>query len=388
LRPPDTTSPHTREAARPARTFWLLQAAGWGAFTVAMTFSRIGSFPLGYMIVAKTGLALMGLVVSLGLRALYRVTGRGASVGRLLVISVAASYLFAIPWTVGDNLLDLVLSPWLLGREVHYGNPLQLLRGTVYNAFILLAWSMIYFGVKHQHELAETRERALRAESLAHQARLSALRFQLNPHFLFNAMNAVSTLVVEQRNAEANRMLSRLADFLRLTLEDEGRAETTLADELVYVRAYLEIEQVRFGERLRLRYDVADDALPAGLPPLILQPLVENAVRHAVAPRREGGIITISARVAGSRLRLAVVDDGPGLAADPEAAAGVGLANVRARLEELYGERAELRLERGAPDGFGAVIELPYRPLAPADPQVGPRLAAHTGSGAGAGGAA
>ena len=248
-----------------------------------MTFSRIGSFPLGYMIVAKSTLALMGVVVSLGLRALYRVAGRGASVGRLLVVSVAASYLFAIPWTVGDNLLDVVLSPWLLGREVHYGSAFQLLRGTVYNAFILLAWSMIYFGVRHQHELAETRERALRAESLAHQARLSALRFQLNPHFLFNAMNAVSTLVVEQRNAEANRMLSRLADFLRLTLEDAGRAESTLADELVYVRAYLEIEQVRFGERLRVRYDVPDDALLAELPPLILQPLVENAVKHAVA---------------------------------------------------------------------------------------------------------
>ncbi len=366
--------PHA--APHPRRTFWLLQAAGWGAFTVAMTFSRIGSFPLGYMIVAKSTLALMGFVITLGMRALYRVTSRGASVGRLLGIAVGASYLFAIPWTVGDNLLDLVLAPWLLGREVDYGSSLLLLRGTVYNAFILLAWSMIYFGVKHQHELAETRERALRAESLAHQARLSALRFQLNPHFLFNAMNAVSTLVVEQRNAEANRMLSRLADFLRLTLEDDGRAETTLADELVYVRAYLEIEQVRFGERLRLRYDVADDALLAGVPPLILQPLVENAVKHAVAPRREGGTITISARLAGSRLRLAVLDDGPGLADDPAAAPGVGLANVRARLEELYGERAGLRLERGVPDGLGAVIELPYRPLAPVDPP-------HAASGAG-----
>jgi LytS/YehU family sensor histidine kinase len=177
-------------------------------------------------------------------------------------------------------------------------------------------------------------------------------------------------------------MLSRLADFLRLTLEDEGRAETTLTDELVYVRAYLEIEQVRFGERLRLRYDVVDDALPAGVPPLILQPLVENAVKHAVAPRREGGTITISARVAGSRLRLAVTDDGPGLAADPAAAPGVGLANVRARLEELYGERAGLRLERGVPDGLGAVIELPYRPLAPADPPADPLVPAYAPSGA------
>ena len=383
MSPPDTTPhPRTREAPRlPRSSFWLLQAAGWGAFTVAMTFSRIGSFPLGYMIVAKSTLALMGLVVSLGLRALYRVAGRGASVGRLLVISVAASYLFAIPWTVGDNLLDVVLSPWLLGREVHYGSALQLLRGTVYNAFILLAWSMIYFGVRHQHELAETRERALRAESLAHQARLSALRFQLNPHFLFNAMNAVSTLVVEQRNAEANRMLSRLADFLRLTLEDAGRAETTLADELVYVRAYLEIEQVRFGERLRVRYDVPDDALLAELPPLILQPLVENAVKHAVAPRREGGTIAISAQLAGSRVRVAVRDDGPGLTSD--SSVGVGLANVRARLEELYGERAELRLERGEPGGLSAVIELPYQSISRAELPVDARLSTPAESTAG-----
>jgi two-component system LytT family sensor kinase len=355
-----TASPST--VRPPHVSFWVLQAAGWTAFTVAMTFSRVGSFPLGYMVVAKTALAAMGFVLTLGMRALYRTTGRGASIGRLLVLGVAASYLFAIPWTVGDNLLDVVLAPWLLGREVRYDNALQLLRGTVYNAFILLAWSMIYFGVKHQQELAETRERALRAESLAHEARLSALRFQLNPHFLFNAMNAVSTLVVEQRSAEANRMLSRLADFLRLTLEDGDRPETTLADELAYVRAYLEIEQARFAHRLRVRYDVADDALEAEVPPLILQPLVENAVKHAVAPRKEGGAITISAAVEGARVRVTVQDDGDGVSDD--APAGVGLANVRARLAELYGGDAALRLENGDGGGLRATIELSHRRIA------------------------
>ena len=134
----------------------------------------------------------------------------------------------------------------------------------MYNAFTMLAWSVLYIGIRYYAALQAERERSLAAEAAAHQAQLEALRYQINPHFLFNALNAVSTLVTERRNDEASRMLARVSDFLRLTLTAPVRDEVALADEIDYVRQYLEIERVRFGERLRTEFDVAPDAWEIG----------------------------------------------------------------------------------------------------------------------------
>ena len=349
--------------ARPLPSFWLLHAGGWLAYGAAMTLSRIGIFPLPFMIVAKGLLMMSGFVLALGLRAVYRpLIRRGTPLLTLIVVAVVASYVVSMAWTAIDNLLaGPVYSSFGL-RPPTYRTVVQLFNGTVYNAFTMLAWSVLYIGIRYYVALQAERERSLRAESAAQRAQLEALRYQINPHFLFNSLNAVSTLVTEHRNDEAARMLSRVSDFLRLTLTAPVRDEIALAEEVDYVRRYLEIERVRFGDRLRVEIDVDADAWEASIPVFVLQPLIENAVRYAVAPRESGGSITVEAVRTGDRVRISVVDDGPGLGngAAGNGAGRIGLANTRDRLRALYGDRGRLELESGPGGGTRATIEVPY----------------------------
>ncbi len=232
----------------------------------------------------------------------------------------------------------------------------QLFNGAVYNGFALLAWSVLYFWIRYHDAWLTERERSLRAEALAHQARLEALRYQIQPHFLFNTLNAISTLVVERRSEDASRMIARLSDFLRLTLSAPVSDLTPLKDELDFIGRYLEIEQVRFGSKLRVRVDAALDTLGALVPSLILQPLVENAVRHGVGARESGGSIAIEGRRKGDMLSLAISDDGPGIG---DAIDGVGWSNTRERLTRLYGEAH--RFERtSSPLGTTVVVAWPF----------------------------
>jgi hypothetical protein len=317
-----------------------------------MALSRVGRYPIDYMIATKLALTAIGFVLSLGLRQLYRrLLRRDPSIVQIVVVTAVASYLVSLPWTAAYNIVDARIFEALSGRHVAVDTVGKWFSGSVYHAFALLAWSVFYFAIKHY-------ERSIKAESLAHQARLQALRYQLNPHFLFNTLNAISTLVVDRRNADAGRMIARLSDFLRLTLDRPDVEEVPLSDEIEYVRRYLEIEQVRFGDRLAVTIDVAADAWNARVPALVLQPLVENAIRHAVAPSENGGRVTIEARTVGERLHLVVADDGPGLNGNGPVT-GIGLANTRERLEQLYGDAHRFALVNG--NGLRAEIELPLR---------------------------
>jgi signal transduction histidine kinase len=348
--------------------FWLLNTGGWLAYGVAMTLSRIGIYTLSFMVVVKGILMVSGFLLSLGLRYLYRpLIRRGTPLVTLVVVAVVASYLVSMIWTAFDNLTAVQVYPALGVRPPVFRSVTQMFGGTVYNAFTMLAWSVLYIGIRYYVALQAERERSLKAEAAAHQAQLEALRYQINPHFLFNSLNAVSTLVTERRNDEAARMLSRVSDFLRLTLTAPVRDEVALADEIDYVRQYLEIERVRFGDRLRMEVDVATDAWEAAVPAFVLQPLIENAVRHAIAPRETGGTIVIEAKRAGDQLHVAIVDDGPGVRdaqrsdANGNGTGRIGLTNTRDRLRELYGERGRLELTTPAGGGTRATVELPFR---------------------------
>jgi signal transduction histidine kinase len=345
-------------------SFWLLHAGGWLAYGVAMSLSRIGMFPLRYMVVSKGLLMVMGFTISLGLRYVYRpLLRRGTPLLVLLVVAVGASYLASVVWTAADNLLDFPVTLALGVRQPILRGPIRPFNGAVYNAFTMLAWSVLYIGIRYYGALQAERERALAAEAAAHQAQLEALRYQINPHFLFNALNAVSTLVTERRNDEAARMLARVSDFLRLTLTAPVRDEVALADEVDYVRQYLEIERVRFGDRLRTEIDVAADVWEAAVPAFVLQPLIENAVRHAIAPRESGGVIGLEARRSGDTLCVSIVDDGPGVRDEPpsDGAPHIGLTNTRDRLRRLYGARGRLELASVPGGGTRATLEIPFR---------------------------
>jgi two-component system, LytTR family, sensor kinase len=356
--------PSTLGTGQPLPSFWLLHASGWLAYGIAMTFSRIGIFPLRFMMVSKGTLMVTGFAISLGLRYLYRpLIRRGTPLITLLVVAVIASYVASMIWTAADNLLAFPINAAFELRTPVYRNAFQMFNGAVYNAFTMLAWSVLYIGIRYYVALQAERERSLRAEAAAHHAQLEALRYQINPHFLFNALNAVSTLVTERRNDEAARMLSRVSDFLRLTLTTPVREEVALADEIDYVRQYLDIEHVRFGDRLRTEIDVTPDAWEAAVPAFVLQPLIENAVRHAIAPRESGGAITIEAQRVGEMLRVAIVDDGNGVRDDGRSngTGKIGLANTRDRLRQLYGDRGRIELTSAPTGGTRATIEIPFR---------------------------
>ena len=213
---------------------------------------------------------------------------------------------------------------------------------------LLLCWTGLYFGVKFYETLQLEREATLAASALAQEAQLKMLRYQLNPHFLFNTLNAISTLVLDGQNRTANLAVSRLSEFLRYTLDQDPMKKVTLRQELDALNLYLGIEKLRFGDRLRLEFDVDERAESALVPSLLLQPLVENAMKYAISPREEGGSVTIIAGIESGALRLAVQDDGPGLPAVAPAAngRGVGLRNTRDRLKVLYGDAHRIDVGR------------------------------------------
>ncbi len=220
-----------------------------------------------------------------------------------------------------------------------------------------------WLALVHRERERERRTAALEAQ-LA-RAQLQALRMQLHPHFLFNTLNTIATLVREQERDAAVRLLAQLGDVLRQVLRSAGNHEVRLGDELAFTRQYLEIEQLRFVDRLRVVWNTEPLTLDGAVPNLVLQPLVENALRHGIAKRPEAGLLEIGSRREGERLALWVRDDGPGLCeATDSGGDGVGIANVRARLAALHGDRAELRVESvPAEAGGGArtTIVLPWR---------------------------
>jgi len=223
----------------------------------------------------------------------------------------------------------------------------------------LFLWCSLYFSIKQWQQSAQERERLLRAETEAREARLNALRCQLNPHFLFNSLNAVSTLVLDGNAPSATRMLAQIGDLLRSTLEHQTLSEIPLSQEIALTELYLAIEQTRLGDRLRVDLTIPPETLDAMVPSMLLQPLVENAVRHGVAGLVEGGWVSISAELAGGRLRI-VIRNSARMAAG-ERLNGIGLHNTHERLETLYGADQRLSLQWPQADVCEVKVELPFR---------------------------
>jgi len=212
----------------------------------------------------------------------------------------------------------------------------------------------------HFETMAQARAVA-RAQALAYDAQLKMLHYQINPHFLFNTLNAISTLVLEKRNAQAESMILKLAGFLRYSLDRQPTEMAALTAEMEAQRKYLEIEQTRFDDKLKVKFSIEPGLENVRLPSLILQPILENAIKYAITPRVEGGSIDVSATRDGDLLRITVEDDGPGLPpeGDPRRRRGVGLANARERLELIYGGRGGLSARNREPHGCRVEIWLP-----------------------------
>lgn len=227
----------------------------------------------------------------------------------------------------------------------------------IYWAIVCVTWVVSYY-----QQLRERERRTLELEARLIQSNLQTLQAQLQPHFLFNTLNAIASLV--RRNPEvAEDMIGSLSDFLRMTLDTAQEHEVPLRREIEFLDLYLEIQRARFGERLRIRKEIAPAALEASVPALILQPLVENSVRHGIEPRETGGTIFIRAQRGESSLQFEIRDDGEGLKAGQLAALreGIGLSNTKARLQELYGEAHRFRITPNAEGGLTVTVEVPWR---------------------------
>ncbi|MEO8672616.1 MAG: histidine kinase [Tahibacter sp.] len=339
------------------RLFWLLQVAGWSGYFALSFLSAIGyGKPVSY-VWASAASALVGLVISSALRLGYRAvwslpTSRMVALATLLLLVATAVYARFYAEFVFRYCMECRPAS-LLGYLGYFGSTL----------YVMLSWSGLYFGIKFSREIARERENALKATAAAHEAQLKMLRYQLNPHFLFNTLNAISTLVLDRDNDTANRMVGALSAFLRHSLDSDPMQRVSLGDELGALTRYLSIEQLRFGERLQVEVDVDDEARIALVPSLILQPLIENCIKYAIAKRIEGGTIAVQARVTRGQLRIAVRDDGPGVPTECAGSSnGVGLANTRERLRVLYGEKQSVEIINRQPSGLEVVLSLPYEP--------------------------
>jgi two-component system, LytTR family, sensor kinase len=276
---------------------------------------------------------------------------------------VALCALIWIGWATWGAALESLLNPyapdvahagfWPLWQQKLQN---ELLSSVVlYASFLLLGWML-----ESRERLAVQKMETSRLNEQLAKAQLSALRQQIEPHFLFNTLNTIAGLVREGRNDGAVDMIAGLSDLLRRTLRTSDKQQMELGEELEVVKQYLEIEKARFAERLRVELDVPKELLRARVPSLILQPIVENAVKHGIAKRVQGGAIAIRAARMNGALTVSVANDGPGFPKDWETRKGIGLENVRERLASLYGSEAELRV-RGEVDGARVEIVVPYR---------------------------
>ncbi|MEX0617355.1 MAG: histidine kinase [Pseudohongiellaceae bacterium] len=356
------------------KQFWIFQFAGWSAWVLLLIIRDLTFVPADYMMqrsVIFIADAAVGITLTTLLRYLYRAVWEKPMTARIVVVLIACLPA-ALIWEYFKEIISLLPD----GDSVDltdYGW-VDMFAGVLPFAYaLLLLWSGLYFFIKYYQLFQEEKEKSLRSEALAHQAQLRMLRYQLNPHFLFNTLNAISTLVLDKATGPANEMLTKLGKFLRYTLDHSPLDLVTLAHELQTCRLYLDIEKVRFEERLRLELDIDPQAEDALVPSMLLQPLVENSIKYAISRSEAGGYIRIAARVENQRLTIEVVDDGPGLTGretdvenrtGPETASaensGVGLTNTRNRLQEFYGERHTVEISNMQPSGCRVMVIIPY----------------------------
>ena len=348
------------------RAFWTLQFSGWGGVLLLRAMSAFANGQPASFLAIILVFTITGFSLSLLLSPVYRLLINQRPLitwgATALVLLVAVS-------------LHTVVDSWVLGlyrSDTETGFAQLFLGIFFFNLTLLGAWSALYYAINFFLQVEEQADRLERLEAQATSAQLAMLRYQLNPHFLFNTLNSISTLVLLKQTEPANAMLTRLSGFLRHTLLTEITGKVPLAEEVETLQLYLDIERMRFEERLRTRFEIEPVASRALLPAMLLQPLVENAIKYAVTPQEEGARITVSARVIGNRLRVAVSDTGPGaqshgrrplpdaVTGDRPRSTGVGLPNIRNRLAQAYGEDHRFEIRTPPEGGFTVVIEVPY----------------------------
>ena len=351
--------------------FWSLQLFGWTGISL-LTYLSLSvpydQYELAYL-AHNISQSVVGLVLSIPLRPIFRTVWNWAFLPRMVVV-LGAAILVALAWAA----LRLTLFMLMTGERGLWPD----FGGWLFpSMFVFFTWAALYHGIKYYQMLQREREALLRIESLQRQeafklaqveadarnAQLALLRYQLNPHFLFNTLNSVNALVSKGDAGKATKMINKLSEFFRHSLRAEPETEVTVAEEVATTELYLDIEKTRFADRLTVEIRIAESAKSRLVPSMILQPLVENALKHAIGVSENGGQIRISASEADSgALQLRVEDSGPegsDLQADQRPpGASVGLDNTRARLHAFYGDGGRLKIEKADIGGYSVLVEV------------------------------
>ncbi len=344
--------------------FWLFQLLGWSALVVILILLSLLFNPPtdGFLFALAFVYAMSSVTAGLltwGLRHIYRIVwDRGFIIRSLLAWlgSLVTAYLW---WVSQTFLATIFLDIETIDERVLFGEFL------IFCLPLILLWSGCYFIFKYNQLFQIEKEKGLRSEALAHEAQLLMLRYQLNPHFLFNTLNAISTLVLAKAVDPANEMLIKLSKFLRYSLDHSPFDRVSLAHEIETSQLYLDIERVRFADRLKLTFDVEDIVRDSLVPTMLLQPIIENSIKHGISKNEKGGKLKIHAFKDQDTLVLEVIDDGPGISGIEEQSSddfipsGVGISNIRNRLRELYGDYYELSFANATPRGLCVKVRIP-----------------------------
>jgi len=338
------------------RAFWILQSIGWSGYFILRSLSGFAN-SMGWMFVVHALLlTATGYSLTLLMATLFR---------RLIAMRPILTLLLSLLAVIFASTAFSIIETWSYATFLRPGAKpvgVEYMGAILLNFALLAAWAALYYGINYFLLLEDQIDQRERLENQASSAQLAMLRYQLNPHFLFNTLNSISTLVLLKHTERANAMLARLSSFLRYTLVNEPTAKVTLAQEVETLKLYLEIEKMRFEDRLRPHFKIESETIGAKLPSLLLQPLIENAIKYAVTPREEGADIWLTAHREGEAVRIEVADNGDGeganIAASPST--GVGLANIRDRLAQAYGAAHAFTTRKNERGGFSVIIEIPF----------------------------
>ena len=338
--------------------FWPLQIGGWTLYGLA---NLVGSIPYlhiePHIVAYRTAFLIVGFLASFLLHRCCRYLWVAAKpLAYTTCACIFFCYVFGLAMSAGASAVEVFSG----GSSVDLGWP-SVLAAAAGGTFVQVAWSASYFAVKLYAAREASRTDLLKAEASARSAQLEALRYQLQPHFLFNTLNAISTLVVTEQADLAAEMIEKLADVLRGSLERPGIHTVPLQEEIASTKAYLAIEQVRFGSRLDVAYDIEDQAGQLEVPRFILQPIIENAIQHGISRSPQGGSVIIRAYRGDEKLTIIVKSPRLERDKDPVLGHGVGLSNTRRRLAALYGSQGVLSVTQGL-DSVAASISIPLPP--------------------------
>ena len=340
------------------RLFWLAHTAGWFGFAFVHYLGSLQHDLRDIFVIIIFLNAYAGWLFTVPLRYIYRKAWNFPPIKIALVV-ILSSYFTGVLWQIVKNINYWEIYKHGYEPEFWY----MYTRSTLGSFYIILSWSGLYFGSKYYQMLQIEKQNVLKANAVAHQAQLKMLRYQLNPHFLFNTLNAISTLILVEENKIANSMVTKLSEFLRYSLDKDPLKKVSLQTEIQALQLYLAIEQVRFEDRLQLDFKINDDCQAALVPSMILQPLAENAIKHAIAVQEQGGKITISVQRFADDLLISVADNGPGadiINGNLHRESGVGLVNTRERLQALYHEKFSLVVSHNQPSGVKVNIRMPF----------------------------